>query len=45
MEDAKAHDKAKKELKELIRDDEREVFCKSLSIKRDKRGGCRINVL
>ena len=45
MEDAKAHDKAKKELKELIRDDEREVFCKSLSIKRDKRGACRINVL
>ena len=24
---------------------EREVFCKSLSIKRDKRGACRINVL
>jgi len=28
----------------LVMDDEREVFCDLLTIKRDKRGACRITV-
>lgn len=32
----------KKQLRSMIKDDEREVFCDILSIKRDKRGACRI---
>jgi len=41
---AKEHEACKKELKSLIMDDEREVFCDLLTIKRDKRGACRITV-
>jgi hypothetical protein len=41
---AKQHDIVKKELRSLIADDEREVFCDLLTIKRDKRGACRITV-
>lgn len=41
---SKEFDKAKKELRQLIADDEREVFCDILSIKRDKRGACRITL-
>ena len=41
---AKQHDKIKKELRSLIKDDEREVYCDLLTIKRDKRGACRIIV-
>ena len=39
---AKDHETAKKQLRSLIQDDEREVYCDFLSIKRDKRGACRI---
>ena len=41
---AKEHEACKKELKSLIMDDEREVFCDLLTIKRDKRGACRITI-
>ena len=41
---AKQHETVKKELRSLVRDDEREVFCDLLTIKRDKRGACRITV-
>ena len=41
---AKQHEEVKKELKTLIQTDEREVFSNLLSIKRDKRGACRIYV-
>jgi hypothetical protein len=40
----KQHDVVKKELRSMINDNEREVFCDLLSIKRDKRGACRIYV-
>lgn len=36
------HEQAKKELKALVKDTEREVFCDLLTIKRDKRGALRI---
>ena len=41
---AKQHDAVKKELKSLVAADEREVFCDLLTIKRDKRGACRITM-
>ena len=44
MPEAKKHDVIKKELRSMIADDEREVFCDILAIKRDKRGACRITV-
>jgi len=40
----KQHDAVKKELRSMIQDNEREVFCDLLSIKRDKRGACRITI-
>lgn len=39
---AKAFDLAKKDLKEMVADNEREVYCDLLTIKRDKRGSLRI---
>ena len=44
VDSAKANESAKKELRSLIRDDEREVFCDLLAVRRDKRGACRIVV-
>ena len=44
MPEAKKHDQIKKELRSLVADDEREVYCDILAIKRDKRGACRITV-
>ena len=41
---AREHESIKKELRSTIKDTEREVFCDVLSIKRDKRGACRISV-
>lgn len=41
---AKDHEAAKKQLRSLINDNEREVYCDFLSIKRDKRGACRIAI-
>lgn len=41
---AKDHEAAKKQLRSLIADNEREVYCDFLSIKRDKRGACRIAI-
>ena len=41
---AKQHDAVKKELKSLVAADEREVFCDLITIKRDKRGACRITM-
>lgn len=41
---AKEHEVCKKELKSLITNEEREVYCDLLTIKRDKRGACRITV-
>ena len=41
---AKEHEIVKKELKSLVAADEREVFCDLLTIKRDKRGACRITM-
>jgi len=38
------HDAIKKELRSMINDNEREVFCDLLTIKRDKRGACRITI-
>jgi len=38
------HEEAKKVLKSLVKDTEREVFCDLLSIKRDKRGSLRIKM-
>jgi len=40
----KQHEVIKKELRSMIQDNEREVFCDLLSIKRDKRGACRITI-
>jgi ribosomal protein S4E len=34
---------AKKSLKEMVADNEREVYCDQISIRRDKRGSLRIN--
>ena len=42
--ESKRFDAVKKELRSMIADDEREVFCDLLTIKRDKRGACRITV-
>ena len=39
---AKAFEAAKKDLKEMVADNEREVYCDLLTIKRDKRGSLRI---
>ena len=44
VDSAKANESAKKELRSLIKDDEREVFCDLLAVRRDKRGACRIVV-
>ena len=35
---------AKKSLKEMVADDEREVYCDQVSIRRDRRGSLRINI-
>ena len=40
--DAKAFESAKKDLKQMVGDNEREVYCDQLTIKRDKRGALRI---
>ena len=40
--DAKAFESAKKELKDMVGDNEREVYCEHLTAKRDKRGAIRI---
>jgi len=40
----KQHDAIKKELRSMINDNEREVYCDVLTIKRDKRGACRITI-
>jgi hypothetical protein len=37
-------DNVKKQLKELVADNEREVYSPILTIKRDKRGSLRINI-
>ena len=44
VDSAKVNESAKKELRSMIKDDEREVFCNLLAVKRDKRGACRIVV-
>ena len=41
---ARNHDATKKELKTLIADNERELYCDKLSLRRDKRGSIRIIV-
>lgn len=41
---AKEHEDVKKELRSMVKDTEREVFCDLLTIKRDKRGACRITI-
>ena len=41
---AKEHEAVKKELKSMVKDTEREVYCDLLTIKRDKRGACRITI-
>ena len=40
--DAKAFESAKKQIKEMVGDNEREVYCDHLTAKRDKRGAIRI---
>lgn len=40
---AKTFEGAKKDLKQMVADNEREVFCDQLTIKRDKRGSLRIS--
>jgi hypothetical protein len=40
--DAKAFESAKKEIKDMVGDNEREVYCEHLTAKRDKRGAIRI---
>ena len=42
LEKAKIHERCKKDLKAMVADNEREVFCEYLTIKRDKRGSLRI---
>ena len=39
---AKTFEGAKKDLKAMVGSDEREVYCNSLTVKRDKRGSLRI---
>jgi len=41
---ARDYEQLKKELRSMINDNEREVFCDLLTIKRDKRGSCRITI-
>jgi hypothetical protein len=41
---AKEHEAIKKELRSMVKDTEREVYCDLLTIKRDKRGACRITI-
>lgn len=41
---AKEHEAVKKELRSMVKDTEREVYCDLLTIKRDKRGACRITI-
>ncbi len=46
---AKEHEQAKKDLRSMINDNEREVFCDlsrdgRVSVKRDKRGACRVSI-
>ena len=40
--DAKAFESAKKDLKNMVGSNEREVYCDNLTVKRDKRGSLRI---
>jgi len=40
---AKSYEAAKKSLKEMVGDNEREVYCDALTIRRDKRGALRIS--
>jgi hypothetical protein len=40
--DAKAFDQSKKDLKNMVGSDEREVYCSNLTIKRSKNGSLRI---
>jgi hypothetical protein len=40
--DAKAFESAKKQIKDMVGDNEREVYCEHLTAKRDKRGAIRI---
>lgn len=40
--DAKAFESAKKQIKDMVGDNEREVYCDHLTAKRDKRGAIRI---
>jgi hypothetical protein len=40
--DAKAYESAKKQIKDMVGDNEREVYCDHLTAKRDKRGAIRI---
>ena len=42
--DHKQFETAKENLKQMVADDEREVYCDQLTVKRDKRGSLRINV-
>ena len=44
MDEAKKHEEIKKELKELVADNEREIYSDKLSLRRDKRGSIRIVV-
>ncbi len=41
---AKRHDASKKELRSMIKEDEREVYCDMLAVRRSKNGSCRIVV-
>lgn len=43
-EDAKTFDGIKSDLKQMVADNEREVYCELLTIKRDKRGALRFTV-
>ena len=42
LEQAKENEACKKDLRSCIKDNEREVFCDLLSVKRSKNGACRI---
>jgi len=42
-EQAKQFERVKKDIKGMVADNEREVFCDYITIKRDKRGSLRIS--
>jgi hypothetical protein len=42
--EAKTFDNVKSNLKDMVGDNEREVYCELLTIKRDKRGALRFTV-